>query len=107
MNRATVAVVIATTALAIIAAIWLLAYCTKAQAADLNVPAGTVLCRSADAVVRSDHAGCWRAVGGQRVEIIAALSTVSQLRLWTSDGSDAMTVWAARADADRMQMVAR
>lgn len=105
MNRSTVAIVIATTTAAIIAAIWLLAYCTKAQAADLTVPAGTVLCHTADAAVRTDHAGCWRAQGGQRVEIIAALSTASQLRLWSSDGSESLTVWTARAVADDIQRV--
>lgn len=84
-------------------ALALLLLATQAQASDLTVPDGTVLCHSADAAVRSDHAGCWIARGGQRVEIIAALPSVSQLRLWASDGSEGLTVWATRADADRMQ----
>jgi hypothetical protein len=86
-----------------IPALALLLLATQAQAADLTVPAGTVLCHTADAAIRSDHAGCWRAQGGQRVEIIAALPSISQLRLWSSNGAEAVTVWAARADADRMQ----
>lgn len=81
----------------------LLLLATKAQASDLTVPAGTILCHSADAAVRSDHAGCWVARGGQRVEIIAALPSVSQLRLWSTDGSEGLTVWTARADADQIQ----
>lgn len=90
MNRSILALILALSA-------------AQAQAADLTVLAGTVLCHTADAAVRTDHAGCWRAIGGQRVEIVAALSTETQLRLWSSDGSEAMTVWTARSDADRMQ----
>lgn len=91
----------------LIPALAILLLATQAQAADLSVPAGTILCHTADAAVRSDHAGCWRARGGQRVEIIAALPSVSQLRLWASDGSEGLTVWAARAVADGIQRSSR
>lgn len=71
------------------------------------IPDGMILCHSAAAAVRTDHAGCWRAQGGQRVEIIAALPTITQLRLWSTNGAEAVTAWAARVDADRIQQVAR
>lgn len=87
----------------LIPALALLLLAGHAHASDLTVPTGTILCHSAASAVRADHAGCWRAAGGQRVEIIAALSTVTQLRLWSTNGTEAVTAWAARADADAMQ----
>lgn len=87
----------------LIPALTILLLAAQAQAADLTVPAGTVLCHTADAAARTDHAGCWRAQGGQRVEIIAALQTITQLRLWSTDGTEWVTAWAAQVDADRMQ----
>lgn len=87
----------------LIPALALLLLATQAQASDLTVPAGTVLCHSADAAVRADHAGCWRAQGGQRVEIIAALPSITQMRLWSTNGAEAVTAWVARADADQIQ----
>lgn len=69
----------------------------------LHVPADMMLCHTLQAAASVAHAGCWRARGGQRVEIIAALPTYTQLRLWSTDGSEATIVYALRVDADRLQ----
>ena len=76
---------------------------TPAQAEDLRIPAGTMLCRTLEAAANPAHAGCWIARGGQRVEIIATLPHFVQMRVWSSDGAESMTAWASREAADRIQ----
>ena len=75
----------------------------RAEADDLHVPPGMMLCRSLEQVLSTTHAGCWLARGGQRVEVIAALPSASQLRLWSTDGSESVIAYALRTDADRLQ----
>jgi len=74
-----------------------------AQETELRVPANMMLCHTLQAAASADHAGCWFARGGQRVEVIAALPTYTQLRLWSTDGSETTVVYALRVDADRLQ----
>ena len=80
-----------------------------ALAADdrLRVPANMMLCRTLEAAASPGHEGCWLARGGQRVEIIAPLPTYTQLRLWSTDGSESTIVYALRTDADRLQQQQR
>jgi len=77
----------------------------QAQAQDdgLHVPANMMLCRTLQAAASPGHEGCWLARGGQRVEIIAPMPSYTQLRLWSTDGSETTVVYARRADADRLQ----
>jgi hypothetical protein len=75
----------------------------SAQDDGLRVPANMMLCHTLQAAASAGHEGCWLAHGGQRVEIVAPLPTYSQLRLWSTDGSEATVVYALRADADRLQ----
>ncbi len=81
----------------------LLAGHASAQETGLRVPANMMLCHTLQAAASADHQGCWLARGGQRVEIIAPLPTYTQLRLWSTDGSETTVVYALRADADRLQ----
>lgn len=76
---------------------------SQAQADELRVPAGMMLCRTLEQALSVSHAGCWLARGGQRVEIVAALPSASQLRLWSTDGSESVIAYASRNDADRLQ----
>ena len=75
----------------------------RAQDDGLHVPANMMLCHTLQAAASAGHEGCWLARGGQRVEIIAPLPTYTQLRLWSTDGSETTVVYALRADADRLQ----
>jgi hypothetical protein len=74
-----------------------------AQDDGLHVPANMMLCHTLQAAASADHEGCWLARGGQKVEIIAPLPTYTQLRLWSTDGTESRIVYALRADADRLQ----
>ncbi len=76
-----------------------------AVAADdgLRVPENMMLCHTLEAAASESHQGCWLARGGQRVEIIAPLPTYTQMRLWSTDGSESTIVYALRTDADRLQ----
>ena len=75
----------------------------RAQDDALQVPANMMLCHTLQAAASASHEGCWLARGGQRVEIIAPLPTYTQLRLWSTDGSETTVVYALRVDADRLQ----
>lgn len=75
----------------------------RAEADELRVPPGMMLCRTLEQALSPAHAGCWLARGGQRVEVIAALPSASQLRLWSTDGSESVIAYALRTDADRLQ----
>jgi hypothetical protein len=75
----------------------------QAQDDGLHVPANMMLCHTLQAAASAGHEGCWLARGGQRVEIIAPLPSYTQLRLWSTDGSETTVVYALRADADRLQ----
>lgn len=81
----------------------LIACPASAQDDGLHVPANMMLCHTLQAAASVGHEGCWLARGGQRVEIIAPLPTYTQLRLWSTDGSETTVVYALRADADRLQ----
>lgn len=74
-----------------------------ANADDLRIQPGMILCPTAKAVARQDHAGCWRAAGGQQVEVIARLPHYAQLRIWSSDGTETAIAWSTAEDADRIQ----
>lgn len=74
-----------------------------AQASDLRVPAGMLLCPTQDDAMSPTHAGCWIARGGQHVERINPMPTVSQLVVRSSDGSESVIVYGLRADADSIQ----
>ncbi|MDB5362252.1 MAG: hypothetical protein JWO51_3549 [Rhodospirillales bacterium] len=87
----------------VLAAITLALAASQAQASDLRAPPGLLLCRTLEDAASPTHAGCWFARGGQRVEIIAPMPTYTQLRLWSSDGSESVIVYAMRADADNLQ----
>jgi hypothetical protein len=80
---------------------------SHAQAADLRVPAGMLLCPSLADAMAPTHAGCWFARGGQKVERINSMPTVSQLMIRTTDGSETMVVYGLRDEADQIQRVAR
>jgi len=71
------------------------------------IPPGMLLCRSMDDALSPTHAGCWLARGGQKVEGINAMPTVSQIIVRTTDGSEVAVVYGLRADADKLQQVAR
>lgn len=75
----------------------------SAEDDGLRVPANMMLCRTLQAAASAGHEGCWLARGGQRIEIVAPLPTYTQLRLWSTDGSETTIVYALRADADRLQ----
>ena len=74
-----------------------------AQASDIRVPAGMLLCARMEDALSPTHAGCWFARGGQRVERINPMPTVSQLLVRSSDGSESLIVYGLRADADSIQ----
>lgn len=74
-----------------------------ARASDLRVPAGLLLCARMEDALSATHAGCWYARGGQHVERINPMPTVSQLVVRTTDGTESAVVYASRADADLMQ----
>ncbi|GGF18340.1 hypothetical protein GCM10011611_25290 [Aliidongia dinghuensis] len=69
---------------------------------ELRVPAGMVLCLSPEAAASKTHVGCWRARGGQKIEVVVPLSTYTQLRLWSTDGSETTIVYAAPAEAEKL-----
>jgi len=75
----------------------------SAEEVELRVPSNMMLCHTLEAAASVRHEGCWLARGGQRVEVLAALPSYSQLRLWSSDGSETSIVYALRVDADRLQ----
>lgn len=75
-----------------------------ARADDLRVPLGMILCHSMQAVASLTKGGCWRAAGGQQVEIIARLPHYAQLRLWSTDRTETSIAWSMAADADQLQV---
>lgn len=75
----------------------------SAHAGDLRVPAGMLLCRLMEDALSPTHAGCWYARGGQRVERINPMPTVSQLLVRSSDGSESLIVYGLRDAADEIQ----
>ena len=79
----------------------------QARASDLRIPPGMLLCPRLEDAASPTHAGCWFARGGQQVEIIAPMPTYSQLRVWSTDGSETTIVYALRADTDRLQQARR
>jgi poly(3-hydroxybutyrate) depolymerase len=78
-----------------------------AMASDLHVPAGMMLCSTLADAMSPTHAGCWIARGGQNIERINPMPTVSQLLIRTTDGSETMVVYGLRDEADQIQRVAR
>jgi hypothetical protein len=85
------------------AAAILLLSAVPAHADDLRIPEGMMLCSTMSAAASPSHAGCWIALGGQKVEIIAVLPHYAQMRVWSSNGAETATAWVMRADADAMQ----
>lgn len=75
---------------------------SEARADDRRVPAGMLLCRSAAALARPDHPGCWIAAGGQVVERINPVVTWSQLIIRSTNGEETMVVYARKGDADQI-----
>ncbi len=76
---------------------------SPAQAADLTVPPGMMLCHTAAAAADPKHEGCWLAKGGQRIDHINPVVTWSQIIVRSSDGSETAAVYALKADTDKLQ----